>query len=314
VLGTGLVAIPVTPTKTLPIVSYQHGTVFGREEVPSMLANSYETMASVAVFASQGFVVTGADYFGLGGSTQAPNSYGVPGSTEQACLDMLKAARAVMKAEGLTPSQLFVNGWSQGGYNTLRFLKRLEMAGEPVTAASTASAPTDVHLWIGRLLTNPQPGDAIWLVGCASNLMMAADSYSAPGFAASVIRPEYMDSARRFYTFQMSWPEYAKTLPATLQDYFKPEFLASFRYGTNPFWEKLDASENYRWAVQTPLRNYYGEADEAIPVDIALMPSRVAKLLGTGTTAVSAGPKADHRATYLYSLTELPAWYRSFMK
>jgi hypothetical protein len=48
--------------------------------------------------------------------------------------------------------------------------------------------------------------------------------------------------------------------------------------------------------------------------DVATLPARIAPLFGSTTTAIPAGPKADHRATYLYSLTQLPAWYGQFLK
>ena len=40
IAATGLVAIPDTEGKSFPMLSYQHGTVYGKEEVPSDPDNS----------------------------------------------------------------------------------------------------------------------------------------------------------------------------------------------------------------------------------------------------------------------------------
>ncbi|MCB0053014.1 MAG: hypothetical protein KDE24_26120, partial [Caldilinea sp.] len=90
-VASGLIALPDVDEKTLPVAMYQHGSVFGKDEVPSSPENSMETRLMIANFAGQGYMVVGADYFGRGLS-QEPNSYIVKPSTQQACLDMLFAA------------------------------------------------------------------------------------------------------------------------------------------------------------------------------------------------------------------------------
>ena len=139
---TGLLAIPEVAQTTLPLVSYQHGTVYEKQEVPSYPDKSAETQLMIALFAGQGYLLVGADYVGMGDSRE-PQAYMVKASHQQATADLLPAARAVMAAQGLTPSHLFLGGWSQGGYVTMAMLERLEQLGVPVRAAATASAPVD---------------------------------------------------------------------------------------------------------------------------------------------------------------------------
>jgi len=90
--ATGLVAIPDTADTSFPMVSYQHGTVYGKQEVPSFPEQSPETKLMIAQFAGQGYVVIGADYFGMGLSEE-PEGYMVKGSHQQATYDMLVAGR-----------------------------------------------------------------------------------------------------------------------------------------------------------------------------------------------------------------------------
>jgi len=86
-LATGLIAIPIVSNKTMPMVSYQHGTVFGKDWVPSFPEKSFETRLMIAQFGGQGYVVIGADYFGMG-SSKEKDSYMVMNSQVQASYDM----------------------------------------------------------------------------------------------------------------------------------------------------------------------------------------------------------------------------------
>jgi len=60
----------------------------------------------IAQFASQGYILIAADYFGLGAS-DLPNSYLIKSSSEQACVDMLFAAKAILKSINIQPKALF---------------------------------------------------------------------------------------------------------------------------------------------------------------------------------------------------------------
>ena len=55
----------------MPMVSYQHGTVFSKDDVPSRPEQSAETRIMIARFAAQGYVVISADYSGHGYSRPA---------------------------------------------------------------------------------------------------------------------------------------------------------------------------------------------------------------------------------------------------
>ena len=114
---SGLLAVPQNVPGTRPIVSYQHGTVFSRTEVPSTPEKSTETRLIIANFAAHGYVVIAADYVGKGVSNEA-DAFVVKDATAQACLDMLLAARVVCADLHIPTGELFLSGWSQGAYNT----------------------------------------------------------------------------------------------------------------------------------------------------------------------------------------------------
>lgn len=315
-ISSGLVAIPDNGKDLLPMISYQHGTVFGKKDVPSYPDSSMETQLMLLQFASQGYVVIGADYHGYGISTE-PASYFAKASTEQAMLDMYYAAIEVLGSLKIKKNQFIIHGWSQGGYNTMTFLRKLESLNIPVLATCTAAAPVEVAGVINRWMNNYQPGDALFLPASATNFFFVKEYYdNLPGLAKQAIRSEYYDSAKAFYEFRLGFREYLTSIKlGKIKDILNPEFMATGNLASSDFWLTLERMQAYRWRPVTPIINYYGEADEVIPTFIATKAEEFHKFLGVTTTkAISAGPRADHRATYVHSVAEAKSWYDSLVK
>ncbi len=313
-VATGLLAIPVTGNSAMPMISYQHGTVFDKSWAPSIFMNSLETQFMALQFASQGYMLIAADYFGIGNVSTEVNSYFVRESNEQACLDMYRASQQILQEKNLQMTKFFINGWSQGAYNTMTFLRRLEQEGIPVTAAFTAACPMDPQFFVSRALLNPRPFDADFTVAALSNMILSIEYYrQLDGLAERYIKPEYVDIARKFHRFEMNFLEFIDTVPPVLSVAFTAELFADAQSGQSPFFQVLAASEAYRWLSPTPLRTYYGMKDEVVPDYGVLMAVDYMITLGkTNVEAINAGSEADHRKTYLESLADGKAWIDSF--
>lgn len=317
--ATGLVAIPVPSASEAvaggpvarPMVSYQHGTVYGLHEVPSYAFSmdratpgsmgAFETRLAVAQFAGQGFVVIAADYFGMGDSTE-PDAYAVKGSEQQATLDLLRRSSGLIEAEEVEVSHLLLSGWSQGGLVTMAFLEALEREGIAVTGASTASAPSDLLGATSTLLFNrrdassPTP-DAPWI---NTILMIAAFSYEGyharPGLAFHFLNPEFYEAARRVYTRDYDLLDFDRSngdllvyvaegdhnpirIPADLTrllrpECFDPHAVAGAGPRFYPFTEIarfFRDASAYQWVMRTPVQLNYGTNDEAFSTEVALI-------------------------------------------
>ncbi len=311
ITASGLVALPDTPEPTtLPVVSYQHGTVYGRKEVPGFPDNSPETRFMIAQFAGQGYAVVGADYFGLGVSKE-PEGYLVKASQQQASFDFLTAAQDVMADLGRKRDKLYLAGWSQGGFVTMALLEKLEQAGIPVDAAATASAPLDLGIAMQGFLSFPRPYDAVWL---NSIFILSAFSYEnyydVPGLARSLFNEPYYEAAKKAYDRTLTDPSVIPTdLHQLLKaDYFDPQFFAQSAFG-----KLIARTQAYRWVVKTPVRNYYGETDEAISVGVGRMAQTYAEALGAGNPAVEAVStgKTTHRGTFATAVPQWKTWFES---
>lgn len=306
--ASGLLAVPDNGGPSFPMVSYQHGTVYGKQEVPSFPEQSSETQLMIAQFAGQGYLLTGADYFGLGTSTE-PEGYMVKASHQQVTYDMLAASRTVLAHLKLSTTKLFLGGWSQGGFVTMAMLEKLERSGVTVDATATASAPLDVFVVLNGFLNFPRSNDASWVT---SLFILSAFSfenyYSVPGLARSVIAADYYELARKAYRRE---PYDAAQIPSDLRklvrpDYFDPQFFAASAYG------RLAADATaYRWIIKTPVRNYYGESDEVISNGLGQLGMNYQRAIGRGNTvveAISTGA-TTHRGTFATAVPKWKLWF-----
>jgi len=309
-VASGLIALPDVDEKTLPVAMYQHGSVFGKDEVPSSPDNSMETRLMIANFAGQGYMVVAADYFGKGLSTE-PNSYIVKPSTQQACLDMLFATQMACTDFGVEMGPLFVSGWSQGGWSALVYLNKLASVGIPVTAAAIASGPPDLYAMVNRWVNNWQEIDAVYIAPLVSILLHAFEAYyGLPGFTTSAIKPEYQEVARKLYFNEQSYEDLMPDFPARLPDMLQEDFKAGLALGDDRFSYLLQESHGYRWRMTTPLRVYTGGIDEVTPVYIGQLPIGYQQVIGgAAVEAVDAGPKADHRGVFLTSMADCKKWF-----
>ena len=304
-LASGLIAVPdVADSKSLPMVSYQHGTVYGRHEVPSFPDESPETQLMIAQFAGQGYLLIGADYFGLGTSKE-PESYMVKASHQQATYDMLNASRSVLASMGIANERLYLAGWSQGGFVTMALLEKLENAGVKVQGAATASAPLDVYALMEGFLNYPRKSDAVWL---NSIMLLSAFSfenyYGLPGLAHSILADAYYDVSKKAYDRE---PFNPSDIPVDLRKLIKPAYFDPQYFANSQFGKLIANTQSYRWTIQSPVHNYYGESDEAITVGVGRIAMTYAQAMGAGNPlvqAISTGP-TTHRGTFV---TAVPSW------
>lgn len=305
-VASGLLAVPDMAETVFPMVSYQHGTVYGKEQVPSFPEQSPETQLMIAQFAGQGYLVIGADYFGMGVSKE-PEGYLVKGSHQQATYDMVVASRAVLADLKLADSKLFLSGWSQGGFVTLAMLERLEAVGMPVKAATTASAPADAFAAFNGFLNFPRKIDANWITMIfILNVFSFENYHNIPGLARSVLTDETYEISRKAYLREPFDPA---AVPTDLKKLIRPEYFDAQFFANSAYGRLVAKTSAYRWLIRTPVRTYYGLTDEAIRIEIGQLPMSYQKAIGNDK--VEAVPTGDtsHRGTFATAVPQWKAWF-----
>jgi hypothetical protein len=191
----------------------------------------------------------------------------------------------------------------------MAFLEKLESAGVAVQAAATASAPVDVFVTLNGFLNFPRENDASWVTTLFILSSFSFEHYYAvPGLARSVINDQYYEVSRKAYERQPVDPAEIPTDLHTLirPEYFDPQFFAASAYG------RLAArTEAYRWIIETPVRNFYGESDEVISIGLGQLAMTYQRAIGSGNPrveAISTG-ETSHRGTFALAVPAWKSWF-----
>lgn len=343
-VASGMIAIPKVGDgdnrypKTPKLISYQHGTIWGKYQCPSysFVLNNYETQdhrpqgrdfwdggyenrLMTAVFAGQGGVVIAADYFGMGASTEN-EGYTVKESHQQACLDLYRAASTFMAKKGIRQSGLFLGGWSQGGLVTLQFLEKLEELGIPVTAASTAAAPPDPFAAMNGFIYNPSPIQAPWVNTLLILTVFSYEKYySQPGLAKDVINPLYYKRCQQVYerkeknSLDQTYTNLfgSNAIPSDMMQLVRSKYHDPLNLAASLYGKDLQQNQAYRCFTFTPLRMYYGLEDEVVTVPVALLAIQYNQALGNTNISAYSVLGGNHRGTFLRAVANQKIWFDS---
>ena len=228
---SGLIAIPVKSTPS-PIISYQHATTFSNDEAPSALLTPSEKSIEIAL-ASLGYIVFSADYVGFGSSLGRDHPYLQKKPSAYAVIDMLKAAKTWIDFSDIkTNGQLFMTGYSQGGYVTMAALQEYQNSPHSDLTLVTAimgAGPYNLNLGLNALISEklgfPVPRISI--------------SNSIAGPVISIIEAAF--------------------IPEDADVKFERDFLE--RFLTN---DRQDDVHN--WKPSVPITLFHGADDETVPI------------------------------------------------
>lgn len=163
VIASGLVCVPIA-NGTFPLLSFQNGTNTLHSEAPTK-AYADSLFVLIQSVSSFGFIVTLPDYIGFGSSEQMFHPYLHKASTVQSVTDLFRAVQEMMTdyPTTLVSKDVFLMGYSQGGWATMALKKELEtnlMAEFTLKATSCGAGPYDLDFICRKILgktTYPQP-------------------------------------------------------------------------------------------------------------------------------------------------------------
>ena len=213
---SGLLVVPAgveAGEADLPLAIYTHGTLFGPSEAPTNVVyqgdqgwevGSAETLFNISQLAGMGYALIAPDYVGYG-INNLQEGYAVKQPTTEAIVGLLEASRSALRDLGVRPSQLFIEGWSQGALNAQWTLQNLESSEVPVAATAIQSPFNEMEAttrwWLSRALNEPSipldPGP--WLPLCAAILFKSYEYwYGLDGLFKSLVKdvviPDRKDS------------------------------------------------------------------------------------------------------------------------
>ncbi|RLD38957.1 MAG: hypothetical protein DRI74_02235 [Bacteroidetes bacterium] len=308
--ASGALFIPVTGG-TFPMLSYQHGTLAKRTNVPTYMgSNSTEGMVG-ALSASLGFISCLPDYLGLGDSHEV-HPYLQSELSASASIDMLIAAKNYCDENGISYSDdLYICGYSEGGYVTMATQKKIE-----------ASYSSQFQLKASAPMAGPYDVEA------TADGILALDTYNSPALIGFILYSyaEYYDNLNLSDIFNAPYADLVSSLYDGTNDLgtinanlttdmtalLNQTFVNGFKTNDNHVL-RLDFRENslLDWNPKNPIRFYHSLADEIVPYAISVNAEQILSANSSSTVeliSIQTGSHTDAAVPIILSALE---WFDS---
>ena len=314
--ASGLLVVPKNLTSPAPIVSFQHGTILKKNDVPSALGTGKELGW---IYAAAGFVFAAPDYLGLG---EGPglHPYVHAASEASAVIDMLRATRsACSKLATDLNGQVFLMGYSQGGHATAAAQREIE-ANHSIEFDLTASAPMATPFDIS---------------GIMADYTMADSAYSSPGYIPYILYafnqiydifdplesifvepydsllPLYINANAPFSLEQLESVLPASKIPI---DIIKFDILQQILTNqSHPFWTALQDNDVYDWMPVTPMLLCHCDQDVDVPFENSTKAMARFNQLGfSDVDLVNPFSGGDHGTCLIPSIVRSYGWLNTF--
>src|SRR5665648_28493 len=270
--ASGLVCMPKT-AGNYPVLSFQNGTNTLHSMAPTEAVDDdlYSTIESLA---SMGFIVVIPDYIGFGASPQLEHPYLDKQTTTQSILDLIRAAKEFGTEDQIAAkptTDLFLFGYSQGGWATLALQKTIEenyTSEFNLIASSCGAGPYSIenmNNYINSLTTYQTPYFLAYLL----NSYHSSETVNEP--LSDYFQEPYASKIPGLFDGNHSGSSIDAELTTNLDNLLTSEFRTEFDSNT-----KFDGLRNSfsvnsvtAWNISTPTHLYHGEEDQVIPFSIS---------------------------------------------
>lgn len=260
VTASGVLFIPAN-LDTPPLLSIQHGTEFHRDQVGSV-SPLYAFDGLISAMA--GYMVFEADYLGLGES-DGIHPYLHAQLSANAVIDGIRAARRYACQQGIMlDDELFLAGYSEGGYATMAAHKEIEeefVEEFQLTAVAPMAGPYDLVETTWSILNRAEysnPG-YIAYVAAAYNDVYGWDSLG------EIFQEPYASRIPNLMNGEFTGGEVNDSLTTQIGALFNPTFRSAFLNGeASEFRVALEENSLLDWGPMAPVRLYHGTNDSTV--------------------------------------------------
>jgi len=289
----------------LSMVSDDHGTIFANADAPSVIGSNNGTPDGSSIILSSlgGFATLQPDYIGFGDSYQKHyHPFILKKSLANCTIDFIKAVKTFASENSIKlNNQLFLTGYSEGGYASMATLQKIEADGElTVTMAIPMAGPYDLNITAFGVLSQPKLAVPSFMADIGYAYGKAYDKNLSTiinePYASKL--PTLIDGsrARDLIDPELSYDTTGET------GLFNPTFVGSFFADSN-FWFRKAMVENsvHAWAPQTPVRLVQCQGDDVIPFVISQITEATMKAMGaTDVALIPVEPTLglDHNVTH----------------
>jgi len=267
IIASGLVSVPQT-SGTFPILSYQNGTNTLHSNAPSV--NPDDQLFQMLEFvAATGFIVSVPDYLGFGSSANMFHPYYDRKSTVESTTDMLWAVRELANNYllALPKNDLYIMGYSQGGWATMQLQKYIEenySSEIKLKASACGAGGYDVRYINDYILAQteyPMPYYIGYIINSYSNLGEVTNP------TTDIFKSPYSERILTLYNGTKSGDEINAQLTTKIADLFTAEYRSGVNTNVKYASVVSTLSKNSisAWKTNVPTMILHGTADTYVP-------------------------------------------------
>lgn len=263
IMASGALIFP-TQNKPYGLISYQHGTIVSENEAPSNYQPNSESYDAGTLLSGVGYVVAMPDYIGYGEAKNLPHPYEHAASLASASRDMIRASKEFCQSSNVALNgQLFLTGYSEGGYATMALHKLLEekhISEFTVTASAPGAGAYNKTAFAKDVVNQNKDLEFI------NMYLWVLDTYNTiyglnRAFSVYINEP---------YATQLTTATPSVGIQTQVaknpQMLFKKSFLDGIKNGTDTdFFNALKSNDIFDWQPKAPIRMFHGTADNFVP-------------------------------------------------
>ena len=272
---SGLVIIPHSSTEAFPILTYQHGTVILDSQAPSITgisADNLEIFLISLITAPSGFITVIPDYTGIGDPDKY-HPYIIANSHTQALVNMIRGVKQLsIELEGNDGfqfnDQLFLAGYSDGGYATLASQKGIQIDyfdELSVTASFPMAGPYDLSgTMVDYFLSEPEYTQPYYVPYVLTSHLWYYQGLDVD--FAEYFEPFWADTLPSLFDGTHSGSEINELMPENPLDILLDDVLEEFENDEDHFFrQSLEENTLLDWFPESTTYFYHGMGDDIVP-------------------------------------------------
>jgi pimeloyl-ACP methyl ester carboxylesterase len=276
IIASGLVCVP-TGSQKYPMISYQNGTITLHADAPTVAPSTSE-MGKLYTFletvSSTGFVIAIPDYIGFGSTASTFHPYIDKASTIPCVVDMIRAAKELMDSHNLNvqlSSDLYITGYSMGGWATLQLQKTIETNYSNdfnLRASACGAGPYDltyINNYVLGLTNYPMPYFMGYMLNSYTKLGEITNNIS------DIIKEPYASRIPNLFDGNHTGDQINSQLTTSVDSLFTDAYRNGFETNAEFSSVRQTLSNNSigAWNISTPLTLLHGQADTFVPVQVS---------------------------------------------
>jgi dipeptidyl aminopeptidase/acylaminoacyl peptidase len=307
--ASGLIFVPTGLKLNAPIISLQHGTTFLKDDAPSITGGEF---SGLELFAAAGYIAIMPDFIGYGKSASVFHPYYDKKYSALTIIDMIKSAKEFLAKENVAYNdQLFLAGYSEGGFVTLAAAEEIETNlehGLEVTAVAAGAGGYDLTGMLKDVTTQIYYSYPAYL---AFVLMSYNTTYDWNRPLKDFFKPSNAEALGKYMDGKHDGWFINQKLTTNIASLFAESFYKDLKAagGETELKKALHRNSIHGWNAKAPIRLYHGTKDEIIPFSNSETTLRYFKSKGTVDISLKPIPGGTHGSSFGPMMQAFIPWF-----